>query len=537
MNKVNYNRFFHLHTVTGIVISIGLYIIFFAGAFTLFWDEIVAWENASAIADKTQISSLNDVDIDQLIQKLESSGYTVLGRDISFYYSDSEPDLYVYLSASKDSLQPNAGKEYELSVNPKTYVTENYKDSKYSMGFLFYRLHYFYQLGMFGYYLAGLVSFFFLFAIVTGVIVHWKKIISNFYVFRPWAKLKTVWTDAHTVLGMIGLPFQFMYALTGAMFCLWVLVEPLENLFPEKETDKNTIEMVDSEFAYSSNEDTSHLITPFLDSLQNVWKGFASNSIEVSDYGNLSNTITVSGTLKKTKQFYHHASITYNFATNKVTALTDPNDLKYTKAVYEVAGNLHHAEYGEIGTWQNYMLKTIYFLLTLITCFVIITGVLIWLTARDKKHIPEKQRKFNAQVGYIYLALCLTLYPITALAFIVSKLIPESLNPERKLILYWVLFGGWLVASIFFWFKKNNYFTNKYTLLAGGVLGLGIPLVNGLSTGNWFWITFSNNNYDVFAFDMLWLLMATVSLYAVFKINDKSLTKQKEVKEGFKSVM
>lgn len=527
MNKVNHNRFFHLHTVSGIVISVGLYIIFFAGAFTLFWDEIAAWENADYPVAATKTLDLNDVDIDQVLQNLKSKGYGIHARDISLYSYESEPDLYLYISSSTDSIQPNADKDYELSVNPKTYAMEPYTDSKYSMGFLFYRLHYFYQLGMFGYYLAGFVSFFFLFAIVTGVVVHWKKIVSNFYVFRPLAKLKTVWTDAHTALGIIGLPFQFMYALTGAMFCLWILIEPLETLFPENETGKNTEEIVDKEFSHTPGEDASYLINPFLDSLQITWQGFSPSGITITDYGSPNGTIDLYGTLKTPKQFYHHAEIAYDFATKKITILSDPNNLGYTKAVYEVAGNLHHAEYGEIGTWPNYILKTIYFILTLITCFVIITGVLIWLTARDKKNIPDKQRRFNTQVGHIYLAICLTMYPVTALAFIASKLIPNSLDPERKVILYWVFFGGWLVSSVFFWLKKNDYYTNRHTLLSGGILGLGIPLVNGFSSGNWLWVTFSNRNYNVFVFDMLWLFMAIASLYTVARIKSKNPAKPK----------
>lgn len=75
-----------------------------------------------------------------------------------------------------------------------------------------------------GYYLSGFVALFFLFAIVTGVLLHWNKIVSNFYIFRPKEKLKTLWTDAHTALGMIGLPFQFVYAVTGAFFMIKLLI-------------------------------------------------------------------------------------------------------------------------------------------------------------------------------------------------------------------------------------------------------------------------------------------------------------------------
>ena len=44
MSNRNYNVFFNTHTVSGIVISIALYVIFFAGAFALFKGEIQIWE-------------------------------------------------------------------------------------------------------------------------------------------------------------------------------------------------------------------------------------------------------------------------------------------------------------------------------------------------------------------------------------------------------------------------------------------------------------------------------------------------------------
>jgi len=38
-----YNILFHTHTVSGIVISFALFVIFYAGAFSLFRDELYRW--------------------------------------------------------------------------------------------------------------------------------------------------------------------------------------------------------------------------------------------------------------------------------------------------------------------------------------------------------------------------------------------------------------------------------------------------------------------------------------------------------------
>lgn len=49
MSKRTYNILFHLHTVSGIVISVALYVIFFTGSFSFFRDEIVNWERGHTV--------------------------------------------------------------------------------------------------------------------------------------------------------------------------------------------------------------------------------------------------------------------------------------------------------------------------------------------------------------------------------------------------------------------------------------------------------------------------------------------------------
>ncbi|MDC1162514.1 PepSY-associated TM helix domain-containing protein, partial [Tenacibaculum sp.] len=219
MNKKNYNIFFNTHTVSGIVISVALYVIFFAGAFALFKDEIAHWEKGYYNAS---ISKENH-NYDSLISSLNKD-YHLTSRDIIFRLKHKGEHSFVSILPSKDSLAPKESLVHDyFSLNMEKHDTQTYSEL-YNLGEFLYRLHFFSQIPLVGIYLAGLVSFFFLFAIITGVIVHWKKIISNFYSFNPKLILKRVWTDAHTALGIIGLPFQFIYAITGAYFGLSILI-------------------------------------------------------------------------------------------------------------------------------------------------------------------------------------------------------------------------------------------------------------------------------------------------------------------------
>ncbi|MBN4724627.1 PepSY domain-containing protein, partial [Escherichia coli] len=88
-----------------------------------------------------------------------------------------------------------------------------------------YRLHFFDQIPFYiGRYIAGFVALFFLFAVIAGVLIHWRNIVSKFYGFSLKGSLKQIWTSSHTVFGLLGLPFQLMYAVTGAYYMLSILI-------------------------------------------------------------------------------------------------------------------------------------------------------------------------------------------------------------------------------------------------------------------------------------------------------------------------
>src|SRR5690606_22008134 len=118
----------------------------------------------------------------------------------------------------------------------------------YDMGEFLYRLHFLAQLNEvpirigiapFGYLIAGITAFLFLFALITGLLLHWDKIVSNFFTFRPFNRWKTVWTDMHTALGVIGFPYQFMFAVTGVVLIInTVLITPFANRLYDGDTEK-----------------------------------------------------------------------------------------------------------------------------------------------------------------------------------------------------------------------------------------------------------------------------------------------------------
>lgn len=524
MSNRIYNILFHTHTISGIIISVALYVIFFAGSFSFFRDEIVSWERTEPLAQGWRLA---EMDFDQVMDTL-GKDKSLLGSTIAFNQYYDEQRLSVTVTPPVDTQAKEGERRGRrgnfIYLNTQDFKTYEYRSS-YSLGEFLYRLHFFAQLNFFGrsgYLLAGLVAFFFLFAVITGVLVHWKKIISNFYLFRPNTSLKNLWTDAHTALGILGLPYQFMFALTGVYIIIGLTIMSPAIISYVYQGDQ---EKAYDDFGFNPpkfegaenplNSDFS--INEFRDLAQQKWPEFVMNRATVFNFGDENMHILFEGKSTYESKFASLGKVIYKVSTGEIVQEKSPMEgVSYMDAARAVIVRLHFGDYGGIAV------KLIYFGLGILTCFVIISGVMIWLVARDKKHISPRKRTFNAWLVWFYLAGCLSMYPVTALTFLAVKLGLQDADADRMGFIFQTYFWSWLALTLLFTFLRNNQITNKYTLLSGGLLGLFIPIANGLVTGNWLWETWSKGYTDIFFIDAFWLVISVTTILISWKIRIKS---------------
>lgn len=530
----NYNIYFNTHTISGIIICAILYVIFFAGSFSFFKDEISAWQkNRSAY---THQATANDYDF--VLDSLHAA-HNLMGRDLTFYIQDNDVQAYVNMSASQDTTvkrkaaaqPPREGRgrgrgrgngdaayfQYDFQrKQPASYA------ESYDMGEFLYRLHFLAQLNQvpirigtpFGYLVAGIVSFLFLFALITGLLLHWDKIVSNFFTFRPWNKWKTVWTDMHTALGVIGFPFQLMYAVTGVVLIInTVLILPFSKFLYDGDSQKLYTELgyndgTTYEYRYQPLPGRIAL-NPYLKQVADRWPDSHVSRIYVKNYGDESMHIAIEATPNFRSNFAGVGKIVFHPATQSIVHEKSPvGSASYVDRVKALVYRLHFGDFG------GYPVKVTFFVLGIMGCLVIISGILIWLVARDKKNIPAHKRKFNFWAANVFLAICLTMLPVTALTFIAIKLHPAA----DQAFIYRVYFYSWLALSLVYVARRNLRVTNRETLLVGGLLALCIPVVNGIVTGNWLWNAQRMGAMDIFLVDFLWLAIGVVSLIACYRI-------------------
>jgi uncharacterized iron-regulated membrane protein len=204
-----FHRFWDLHAWAGVVTGLVLYVMFLAGGFTLFHEQLEQWEEPLAQRARPATRTLDD-DVAQIT--------TALG---------TLPDA-LWLSPAEEHGEAGlfwlAGTEWKsarLDSRTGTLVEQRERLAHFTYG-----LHYLWHdvTGRALYLLAGFLSLVWLLVLVTGLLIHLKDVVRQFHQFRPEKRGRLFFADLHKVLGTMGLPFQLMYALTGAFFVLAPLV-------------------------------------------------------------------------------------------------------------------------------------------------------------------------------------------------------------------------------------------------------------------------------------------------------------------------
>lgn len=536
MENRNYNIYFHTHTISGIIICAVLYVIFFAGSFAFFKDDIAAWQkNTSYVADREVVVR----DFNHVLDSL-SKHHNLKGRDFEFSMQRHGLGAYVTMSASNDStVKAKVKKKPEEQRGRRrrgngdsAFLTYNFSQKRdidyqagYDMGEFLYRLHFLAQLntvpirlGMpFGYLLAGIVSFIFLFALITGLILHWDKIVSNFFTFRPWAKWKTVWTDMHTALGVIQYPFQFIFAVTGIVLIANIfLIGPFAQFLYKGNTEKlyQALEYADStkfEYTYKPLASTFDL-NAYLANVEQKEDGDEISKVLIKNFQDDNMHVIVQLKPLADASFSGSGKIIYRVRDQHVLYETSPTT--HSSYIDKVKALIYHLHFGDFG---GRPLRVMYFVLGLMGCIVIISGIMIWLVARDKNSTPKHKRVFNFWTANVFLATCLSMLPVTAFTMIVLLFLK---NPGQSEIYHWY-FYSWLALATYFIIRRDLAVTNRQATLLSAVACFLLPVLDGSTRNNWFWNTFSRGAYDILFIDLLFLSLSIISVVVLLKLKKK----------------
>ncbi|MBK7973960.1 MAG: PepSY domain-containing protein [Deltaproteobacteria bacterium] len=204
-------RSYDAHAWVGVVASLLLHAMFFAGAFALFRSELEEWQDPRPLADPSRLATPARL-VDRLVAEHGLAGGEAWVR----FPSPRRSLVEAHVRAG------GSAEWRELRLDPVTTATAT---ARSEVADLLYQLHFLHHDRVpAGIYVAGVLGVAMLAALVTGTVVHLRDLRGQLVRFRPERPMRSVWSDLHKVLGVLGLPFQIVVAWSGTLLCLWPLL-------------------------------------------------------------------------------------------------------------------------------------------------------------------------------------------------------------------------------------------------------------------------------------------------------------------------
>ena len=450
-----HKKLWDVHTWAGIIAGLILFVMFLTGAVTLFHGEIEAWEHPKAHAPATQVSLQRS--FDAAVADFEKVPQTV-------WFS---PPAAEYGQPKIGYANAKTGKWEEKFVDPQTGQTQIKREW---LALLMYYVHVLWHdsVPWMYYYVASALGVAMVLALFTGLLIHLRNVVRQFHQFRPEKKPRTFWIDMHKVLGVLGFPFQFLYAFSGAFL---ILAPFLLQAFSGPVFDDNQTR---ADIAYDGMAHV-HDIEPgepaevvSLDKLtrkvKQIEPGFKTEFIRVLHYGHENSLVDFTGELEGGVL----GTVKMRFRATDGELLT--SQLPETEGA---AVTLRRWLLGlHVGTYGGLALRILLFVLALGTCATIVSGSRIWLARRRRK---------KDTLGYKMLAR-LTVgvgagsFVAVAASFLASRVLPMDMQGRiaAEELTFILTLAGCIVWA--FWARDEDSIWWKQFGLAGLLL-LPVPLI------------------------------------------------------------
>ncbi|MDI3261606.1 MAG: PepSY-associated TM helix domain-containing protein [Fulvimonas sp.] len=367
--------FLWLHSWTGLLAGFALFIAFYAGAFTVFREDIAHWQNPP-----WRTTASGPASTDMLVRKLH----------------ETHPELDDFGIVLPPALPPYAYWRVEGHARYATLETIDHPSThppSGSLGDFLFSLHYTLGLGAGGQYLMGLVSALYGLALISGLLIHLPQLTRHLFALRPGRNLKQLWQDAHNVIGVLSLPFHMVFALTGATLCLFALVLAALNGLA---FDGRLFGAYAQATALAPARAASGVPAAMLpvDTLLEKARvaaetqgvvGLHPDYLHFIHYGDRAAIVEIRGVSARTLASYGQVAL--EGASGRVLAVRAGRAHDANSAVTSALYALH------FGTYGGRVVQAMYFLLALAGAFLFYSGNLLWIESRRKRRQAEQPRK------------------------------------------------------------------------------------------------------------------------------------------------
>lgn len=506
MNNKNLKHLTNAHSWLGIIISAVLFIVFFCGSLSLFLKDMEQW----SVQPHFPVQTGTPLSISELAEKsIEGRAFNAKEHLVIRPANEQTPFAQAYVDIlSDDPNQHFVGLLMQPTTGEVVAETESFH-----FPYFLYELHVDLHLPG-GEYLVGFITLFFFFAIVSGIVIHAKKLFKRFFFYRSDNNTRSKMLDMHNVAGVISLPYTLMYAITGLVFNL-VLIYQIAFAVILYQGDQKAL-LKDAGVVKIApewqNQPTQYhkQIDAYYQSLTERF-GQPPAMVRFYNYGDASAIVEFRG--PRMSNFTGRYEYAYQLSDGHIVMakpLDNPNALATGLAVLV---QLHFANFA------GFDLRILYFLLGLGVCMMIITGNLLWIEQKSKQRHAST---FGLNlVKRMTLASTCGLMLATVVGFWLERTLPTTLPARGS----WVIYGFLISLGVYALlpFHRSNYH-DAYRQHISTSLQVCAALLIGLVAFDWLiftdtlLLTLNLNELSVLGTQVGMLLVSIVLLFAASKL-------------------
>ena len=473
-----------VHTWTGILSGLALFIAFYAGAITVFKEPLVRWASPPGLG---QVEAVSLEEASDLVVKTLTA-HPEAGKDLRLHLKPAE-----HLS-SRVSWQLRDQSSDDHGSHDSHHFTATLDQD----GELITREAHPSQLGEFidtlhrvvglpfdsepNRWIMGVIASLYVVALVSGVIILLPTLVKDLFALRLGKNLKRMWLDAHNVVGIVSLPMHLLMALTAVVFAfhdpIYIVQDKLihegglrqafqsglPGAAPDQPTDP--VKMLPATEMIARVQALSPTFEPYM--LQYV--GVTTPRAQVRVWGRDEHTIVA-------RAWGGFAPV--NPYTGEVMSLEYMPVLQSeASATLSSFFSLHFASYG------GDTVRWIYFLLALAGAWLFYTGNLLWVESRRRKQKRDGQSPLPGQRRDTLIMAALTvgicLGSVSGISITIAA--AKWLNGYGELLADWHRYIYYLIffASILWSLLRGAARASVELLWLAGLTTLLIPLTSML---------------------------------------------------------
>ncbi|NMR24729.1 PepSY domain-containing protein [Pseudoalteromonas sp. NEC-BIFX-2020_015] len=437
MNKETLKNLTHAHAWLGLIISGVLMIVFVCGSISFFRHNITQWDSqyhapAAASGEVVPVSTILD--------NIAAQNFAIPAHHNLLIALPSAEQPYYYTAFETETADGHHV-DHQLNFDAVTGQQLPFDLDTFYLSDMLYNLHISLLLP-YGTEIVGVITLLFFVMVMSGLCMVLKKMISHFYQYRT-NRNKDTYLDGHTLIGVSSLPFTFVFALTGVMFNLSIVLQAGFGFAVFKGDIPALIQTAGffqfPQVEYSGNAVNNSQVDVILKKTQTQYPNQAIKIINIYGAGDENGEVEVR--LHEQNSLVPTTYLTYKL---KDASFIDEYNSKQapTAATYTALSNLHFGEFGGI------TLKFVYFILGFSCCYLILSGNLIWLEKRENNR--QQSKRGLAFVKAMTLALSTGTLIAVACSFIGARLTPISWDRTELLpTLFFCAIGVSLLHAIF----------------------------------------------------------------------------------------